>query len=164
MILPCVWAFRCGPVSGANRALYSIVKRRDQAGVLPAFPPAFGPYSDEYSFTRWTGAAVAGGDIEILVHASYRDRPGRKRPFHQAEQRSGRAWVGSGAQLDCGARGNWRPHDILIVPRESPMIGQVRRSRLGPAAYLRTRTRSIVTSAPPTIISSRIGSRRSICA
>jgi hypothetical protein len=33
-----------------------------------------------------------------------------------------------------------------------------------PAAYLRTRTRSTVTSAPPVIISSRIGSRRSTCA
>jgi hypothetical protein len=45
----------------------TLQRRRDQAGVLPAFPPIFGPYTDEYSFTRWTGAAVAGGDLEILV-------------------------------------------------------------------------------------------------
>jgi len=45
----------------------TLQRRRDQAGVLPAFPPTFGPYTDEYSFTRWTGAAVAGGDLEILV-------------------------------------------------------------------------------------------------
>jgi hypothetical protein len=45
----------------------TLQRRRDQAGVLPAFPPTFGPYSNEYSFTRWTGAAVAGGDLEILV-------------------------------------------------------------------------------------------------
>jgi len=45
----------------------TLQRRRDQAGLLPAFPPTFGPYSNEYSFTRWTGAAVAGGDLEILV-------------------------------------------------------------------------------------------------
>jgi hypothetical protein len=59
---------RLGVVEGIGFVHESTLqRRRDQAGLLPAFPPTFGPYSDEYSFTRWTGAAVAGGDIEILV-------------------------------------------------------------------------------------------------
>ncbi len=45
----------------------TLQRRRDQASSLPAFPPTFGPYSDEYSFTRWAGAAVAGGDLEMPV-------------------------------------------------------------------------------------------------
>jgi hypothetical protein len=40
-------------------------RRRDQATALPTFPPVFGPYSDEYSFSRWTRGFLAGGDVEI---------------------------------------------------------------------------------------------------
>jgi len=59
---------RLGVVEGIGFVHESTLqRRRDQAGLLPAFPPTFGPYSDEYSFTRWTAAAVAGGDFEILV-------------------------------------------------------------------------------------------------
>lgn len=42
-------------------------RRRDQAGPFPTFPPVFGPYSAEYSFARWTAAALAGGDVEIAL-------------------------------------------------------------------------------------------------
>ena len=42
-------------------------RRRDQAGPLPTFPPVFGPYSQEYSFTRWTAAALVGADVEIAI-------------------------------------------------------------------------------------------------
>jgi hypothetical protein len=42
-------------------------RRRDQQGPLPTFPPMFGPYSEEYSFTRWTVAALVGTDVEIAV-------------------------------------------------------------------------------------------------
>ena len=42
-------------------------RRRDQLGLLPTFPPVFGPYSDEYSFTRWTVAAVVGADVEVAI-------------------------------------------------------------------------------------------------
>ncbi len=42
-------------------------RRRDQEGPLPTFPPLFGPFSEEYSFTRWTVAALAGADVEIAV-------------------------------------------------------------------------------------------------
>ncbi len=45
----------------------TLQRRRDQASVLPAFPPTFGPYSEEYSFTRWTPAALVGADIEMPV-------------------------------------------------------------------------------------------------
>jgi len=59
---------RLGIVEGIGFAHESTLqRRRDQTGLLPAFPPTFGPYSDKYSFTRWTGAAVAGVDFEILV-------------------------------------------------------------------------------------------------
>lgn len=59
---------RLGVVEGVGFAHESTLqRRRDQATVLPVFPPTFGPYSDEYSFTRWTVAAVAGSDLEILV-------------------------------------------------------------------------------------------------
>jgi hypothetical protein len=42
-------------------------RRREQAGPLPTFPPVFGPYSEEYSFARWTVAALAGADVEIAI-------------------------------------------------------------------------------------------------
>ena len=42
-------------------------RRRDQATPIPTSPPVFGPYSSEYSFTRWTPAAVAGADVEVAV-------------------------------------------------------------------------------------------------
>lgn len=42
-------------------------RRRDQVGPLPTFPPVFGPYSTEYSFTRWTVAAVLGADVAFTM-------------------------------------------------------------------------------------------------
>jgi hypothetical protein len=42
-------------------------QRRDQQGLLPTYPPVFGPYSDEYSFTRWTLGALAGADLEMAI-------------------------------------------------------------------------------------------------
>ena len=42
-------------------------RRRDQEGSLAIYPPAFGPYSTEYSFSRWTIAALAGVDVEIAI-------------------------------------------------------------------------------------------------
>ena len=42
-------------------------RRRDQMGPLPTFPPVFGPYSQEHSFTRWTVAAVVGADVAIAI-------------------------------------------------------------------------------------------------
>jgi hypothetical protein len=42
-------------------------QRRDQQGLLPTYPPVFGPYSEEYSFTRWTLGAVAGADVELTI-------------------------------------------------------------------------------------------------
>jgi hypothetical protein len=42
-------------------------QRRDQQGLLPTYPPVFGPYSDEYSFTRWTLGALAGVDLEMAI-------------------------------------------------------------------------------------------------
>jgi hypothetical protein len=42
-------------------------QRRDQQGLLPMYPPVFGPYSDEYSFTRWTVGALAGADVEMTI-------------------------------------------------------------------------------------------------
>lgn len=52
----------CGYVQESARQ-----RRRDQAGPLPTFPPVFGPYSKEYSFTRWTVAALVGADLEIAI-------------------------------------------------------------------------------------------------
>ena len=42
-------------------------RRRDQVGLLPTFPPVFGPYSEEDLFTRRTVAAIVGGDMEMAV-------------------------------------------------------------------------------------------------
>jgi hypothetical protein len=42
-------------------------QRRDQLGLLPTYPPVFGPYSDEYSITRWTLGALAGADVEVPI-------------------------------------------------------------------------------------------------
>jgi hypothetical protein len=42
-------------------------RRRDQEGPFRTFPPVFGPYSAEYSFSRWTVAALAGVDVEIAI-------------------------------------------------------------------------------------------------
>jgi hypothetical protein len=68
-----------GIVGSAGRARLAVVgggglvqestlqRRRDQLGPLPTFPPVFGPYSEEYSFSRWTVAVVAGADVEIAV-------------------------------------------------------------------------------------------------
>jgi hypothetical protein len=42
-------------------------RRRDQVGPLPTVPPEFGPYSREFSFTRWTVAALAGADVEFAI-------------------------------------------------------------------------------------------------
>jgi hypothetical protein len=44
-------------------------QRRDQQGPLPTYPPVFGPYSEEYSFTRWTVGALAGADVEMRIAA-----------------------------------------------------------------------------------------------
>jgi hypothetical protein len=45
----------------------TLQQRRDQQGPLPAYPPVFGPYSDQYSFERWTLGAVAGADVEVAI-------------------------------------------------------------------------------------------------
>jgi hypothetical protein len=59
---------RVGVVEGGGLIQESTQqRRRDQAGPLPTFPPVFGPFSDEYSFTRWTVAALAGADVEISI-------------------------------------------------------------------------------------------------
>jgi hypothetical protein len=42
-------------------------QRRDQQGPLPTYPPAFGPYSDEYLFARWTLGVLAGADVEMSI-------------------------------------------------------------------------------------------------
>jgi hypothetical protein len=42
-------------------------QRRDQQSSLPMYPPVFGPYSDEYSFARWTVGALAGADVEMSI-------------------------------------------------------------------------------------------------
>jgi len=42
-------------------------RRRDQEGPLPASPPVFGAYSEEYVFARWTAAGLAGADVEIPI-------------------------------------------------------------------------------------------------
>jgi hypothetical protein len=57
-----------GVVGGGGLVQESTRQRqRDQAGLLPTFPPVFGRYSDEYSFSRWTVAALVGGDIAIAI-------------------------------------------------------------------------------------------------
>lgn len=59
---------RLGIVGGAGLVQESTrQRRRDQAGLLPRYPPLFGPYSDEYSFTRWTVAGLAGADVEVAI-------------------------------------------------------------------------------------------------
>jgi hypothetical protein len=45
----------------------TLQQRRDQQGPLPTYPPVFGPYSDEYSFTRWTLGVLAGADVEMSI-------------------------------------------------------------------------------------------------
>lgn len=42
-------------------------RRRDQAGPLPTYPPVYGPWSDEYTFTRRTPAVVVGADLEVAI-------------------------------------------------------------------------------------------------
>lgn len=59
---------RLGVVGGGGFVQESTrQRRRDQEGPLPTFPPVFGPYSEEYSFMRWTVAALAGADVEIAI-------------------------------------------------------------------------------------------------
>jgi outer membrane protein with beta-barrel domain len=59
---------RVGLVAGGGVVSESTrQQRRDQQGLLPTYPPVFGPYSDEYSFTRWTLGALAGADIEMAI-------------------------------------------------------------------------------------------------
>jgi hypothetical protein len=59
---------RLGIVGGGGFVQQSTrQRRRDQEGPLPTFPPMFGPYSDEYSFTRWTVAVLVGADVEIAI-------------------------------------------------------------------------------------------------
>jgi hypothetical protein len=59
---------RVGLVAGAGVVNESTrQQRRDQQGPLPTYPPVFGPYSDEYSFTRWTLGALAGADVEMTI-------------------------------------------------------------------------------------------------
>jgi hypothetical protein len=45
----------------------TLQQRRDQQGPLPTYPPVFGPYSDEYSFARWTLGVLAGADVELSI-------------------------------------------------------------------------------------------------
>ena len=45
----------------------TLQRRRDQVGLLTAFPPTFGPYSGEVLVLTMDRSAVAGGDIEIPV-------------------------------------------------------------------------------------------------
>jgi hypothetical protein len=56
-----------GPVQEHTRQ-----KRRDQIGPVQTFPPVFGPYGNEQTFSRWTFGAVVGADLEIVLgrHAS----------------------------------------------------------------------------------------------
>ena len=59
---------RVGLVAGGGVVSESTrQQRRDQQGLLPTYPPVFGPYSDEYSFTRWTLGALAGADVEMAI-------------------------------------------------------------------------------------------------
>ena len=54
-------------VGGGGVVQESTRQRQREAGSLPTFPPIFGPYSAEYSFTRWTVSGLAGGDGEISI-------------------------------------------------------------------------------------------------
>jgi hypothetical protein len=57
---------RVGLVAGGSIVTERTVQqRRDQQGLLPTYPPVFGPYSDEYSFARWTMGALVGADVEV---------------------------------------------------------------------------------------------------
>jgi hypothetical protein len=59
---------RLGIVGGGGLVQESTLqRRRDQLGPIPTFPPVFGPYSEEYAFTRWTVAALAGADVEVGI-------------------------------------------------------------------------------------------------
>jgi hypothetical protein len=55
-------------VAGASAVNESTEQqRRDQQGPLPTYPPVFGPYSDEYSFARWTLGALVGADVAMAI-------------------------------------------------------------------------------------------------
>ena len=54
----------------------TIQRRRDQVTPLPTFPPIFGAYSDEYSFSRETLGIVGGSDVDIAVTAHLAVTPG----------------------------------------------------------------------------------------
>jgi len=59
---------KAGVVEGIGLVRESTIqRRRDQATPLPTFPPVFGPYSDQYSFSRGTLGVLVGGDVEIAV-------------------------------------------------------------------------------------------------
>lgn len=59
---------RVGLVAGGGVVSESTrQQRRDQQGLLPTYPPVFGPYSDEYSFARWTVGALVGADVEMAI-------------------------------------------------------------------------------------------------
>ena len=59
---------KVGVVQGIGLVQESTIqRRRDQATLLPTFPPVFGPYSDEYAFSRVTLGVLGGGDVEIAV-------------------------------------------------------------------------------------------------
>jgi hypothetical protein len=59
---------KVGVVEGVGLVQESTIqRRRDQATPLPTFPPVFGPYSGEYSFSRMTLGVLGGGDVEIAV-------------------------------------------------------------------------------------------------
>ena len=42
-------------------------RRRDAVGLLPTFPPVFGPYSNWETFTRWAPALAGGVDVAIAA-------------------------------------------------------------------------------------------------
>ncbi len=57
-----------GVVEGVGLVQESTLqRRRDQATPLPTVPPVFGPYSDEYSFSRMTLGLLVGGDAAISL-------------------------------------------------------------------------------------------------
>ncbi len=61
---------KAGAVEGVGLVRESTIqRRRDQATPLPTFPPVFGPYSDEYSFSRAT-LGVLGGGGEAMTRQS----------------------------------------------------------------------------------------------
>jgi hypothetical protein len=60
--------------------------------------------------------------------------------------------------------GEAQPLGATLIETADWSRAQSRLSRFALAAYFTTRTRSTVTSAPPLIISSRIGSSLSTCA